>query len=191
VKKPAIFLDRDGTICDEVGYLNHLSRFRLFPCSIDAIRLINQSGRLAVAVTNQGGVAHGYFPESFVHEVHTVLGARLHEGGAKLDGIYYCPHHPQGKNPDFTASCECRKPRTGLLLRAEAELGADLARSWVVGDRYHDIELAWAVGGRGAFVRTGHGAGELQHKSAGWRRPPDLVAENILEAVERILSDPR
>jgi D-glycero-D-manno-heptose 1,7-bisphosphate phosphatase len=110
-------------------------------------------------------------------------------GGARLDALYYCPHHPLGSQPDYRQDCTCRKPKPGLLRRAEAELSVDLSRSWVIGDRYHDLELAWAVGARGAFVRTGHGAGELQHKSAGWKRPPDLLAENLLIAAEQIVHE--
>src|SRR5207342_3167078 len=92
--KPAIFMDRDGTLSHEVGYVNHLSRFRLYPYAVDAVRLINRSGFLAVVVTNQAGVARGYFPESLVHEVHGALRAALEKGGARLDGLYVCLHHP-------------------------------------------------------------------------------------------------
>jgi D-glycero-D-manno-heptose 1,7-bisphosphate phosphatase len=185
--KGAVFLDRDGTLCEEAGYLDHLSRFHLFPYAVDAVRLVNRAGLLAVVVTNQAGVAQGYFPESFIEDVHGVLRQRMSDGGARLDGIYCCPHHPRGSVTAYARDCGCRKPKPGLVERAAAELGIDLARSWVVGDRYHDVQLAWAVGARGALVRTGHGAGELQHKSAGWSRPPDLVAHHLLEAVERIL----
>jgi D-glycero-D-manno-heptose 1,7-bisphosphate phosphatase len=187
--RPAIFFDRDGTLCDEVGYLNHLSRLRIFPFAVDAIRLANRGGFLAVLVTNQAGVARGYFPEALVGEVHQHLESRLREGGARLDGIYYCPHHPTAGEPPYRQSCECRKPKAGLLRRAEAECGADLRRSYVIGDRYHDLELAWSVGARGVLVRTGYGAGELVHAAPSWSRPPDMVADHALEAVERILHE--
>ena len=185
--RPAIFLDRDGTLSDEVGYVNHLSRFRLHPFAVDAVRLVNRSGHLAVLVTNQAGVARGYFPESLIHEVHAQVRAALDAGGAHLDGIYVCPHHPTVGAPPYRQECECRKPRPGLLRRAETELGADLARSWVIGDRHADLELAWAAGARAALVKTGYGRGELAWHAAEWPRPPDLVAENVLEAVARIL----
>ncbi len=187
--RPAVFIDRDGTLCDEVGYLDHLSRFRLFPYAVDAVRLLNEAGFLAVVVTNQAGVARGYFPESFVHEVHEVLRERMAEGDARLDALYYCPHHPEAGSPPYRQSCECRKPKPGMLHRAFRELGADLRRSYVIGDRYHDVEMAWAVGARGVFVRTGHGAGELLHKSASWKRPPDRIADDLLQAVEQILHE--
>jgi D-glycero-D-manno-heptose 1,7-bisphosphate phosphatase len=187
VGRPAIFLDRDGTLSHEIGYVNHLSRFRLLPFAVDAVRLINGSGRLAVLVTNQAGVARGYFPESLIHDVHARVRASLAEGGARLDGIYVCVHHPTVGAPPYRQDCECRKPRPGLLRQAERELGADLTRSWMIGDRHGDLAVAWAAGARAALVKTGYGRGEIEWHAAEWPRPPDLVAENVLEAVERIL----
>jgi D-glycero-D-manno-heptose 1,7-bisphosphate phosphatase len=185
--RPAVFLDRDGTLAHEVGYVNHPSRFRLHPWAVDAVRMVNQAGLLAVVVTNQAGVARGYFPESVVHEVHAAMRAAMEAGGARLDAIYYCPHHPEVGEPPYRLDCTCRKPKPGLLQKAAGELGADLTRSFVVGDRHADLALAWAVGARGVLVKTGYGLGELVHLSAAWRRPPDLVAEHALDAVERIL----
>lgn len=186
--RPAIFLDRDGTLSHEIGYVNHLSRFRLLPYAVDAVRLVNGSGRLAVLVTNQAGVARGYFPESLIHDVHQKVRASMQEGGARLDGIYVCVHHPTVGVAPYRQDCDCRKPRPGLLRQAEKELGADLARSWMIGDRHGDLAVAWAAGARGALVKTGYGLGELAWHAGQWPRPPDLVAENVLEAVERILS---
>jgi len=138
-------------------------------------------------VTNQAGVARGYFPESVIHEVHAALRSAMEAGGARLDAIYFCAHHPSVGEPPYRQDCDCRKPRPGLLRRAEAELGADLGRSWVVGDRHGDLRLAWSVGARGALVKSGYGLGELAYHASSWPRPPDLVAEHLLEAVERIL----
>jgi D-glycero-D-manno-heptose 1,7-bisphosphate phosphatase len=185
--RPAVFIDRDGTLAHEVGYVNDVSRFRLFPWSIEAVRLINRSGYLAVMVTNQAGVARGYFPEPAVREVHERLQAALADGAARLDGIYYCPHHPDAGEPPYRQDCDCRKPRPGLLERAAGDLGIDLARSWVVGDRQGDLQVAWAVGARGAMVKTGYGRGELRHHAPSWTRQPDLVAEHLLEAVSLIV----
>jgi D-glycero-D-manno-heptose 1,7-bisphosphate phosphatase len=187
--RPAIFFDRDGTLSHEIGYVNHLSRFRLFPFAVDAIRTINQAGVLAVLVTNQAGVARGYFPESLIHDVHRHVRAAMDAGGARLDGIYVCVHHPTVGAPPYRQECECRKPRPGLLRQAEKELGADLARSWMIGDRHGDLAVGWAVGARAALVKTGYGRGELEWHARDWPRPPDLVAENVLEAVERILAE--
>jgi len=186
--KPAIFMDRDGTVSHEVGYLNHASRFRLFPWTVDAVRHVNRAGWLAVLVTNQAGVARGYFPESMVHEVHARLRGALEAGGARFDAIYYCPHHPSVGEAPYRMDCDCRKPRPGMLRRAEAELHADLARSWVIGDRHGDLQLAWKVGARAALVKTGYGLGEVEYEAPRWSRQPDLVAEHLLEAVERILA---
>jgi D-glycero-D-manno-heptose 1,7-bisphosphate phosphatase len=188
VSRPAIFIDRDGTLSEEVGYINHLSRFRILPFAVDAVRLVNRSRYLAVLITNQAGVARGYFPESLVTEVHRTVTDRLSAGGAKLDGIFYCPHHPSAGEPPYRQDCGCRKPKPGLLHAAAKELDIDLAQSWMVGDRHPDLEVAWAVGARGAMVRTGYGAGELTYKAPAWPRPPDLVAEHLLEAVERIVA---
>ena len=186
-KRPAIFLDRDGTLSHEVGYVNHPSRYRLYPWSVDAVRAINHAGWLAVLVTNQAGVARGYFPETVVHQVMDKLQTAVESGGAHFDAVYVCLHHPTLGEPPYRKDCECRKPRPGLLRRAEAELGADLSRSWMVGDRHGDLQVAWNVGARGALVTTGYGRGELEHLSPAWDRPPDLVAANVLEAVEQIL----
>ena len=184
----AIFIDRDGTLSEEVGYVNHLSRFRLFPFAIEAIRLVNRSPFLAVLVTNQAGVARGYFPESLVHEVHGVVVGEMKAGGARLDGIYFCPHHPSAGEPPYRQDCDCRKPRPGLLHRAADDLGIDLTRSYVIGDRLGDLELAWGVGANGVLVRTGYGRGELEQHAPAWPRPPDMVADHLLEAVVNILS---
>jgi D-glycero-D-manno-heptose 1,7-bisphosphate phosphatase len=116
-----------------------------------------------------------------------MLRTTLDAGGAHLDGLYYCPHHPTAGAPPYRQACECRKPKPGMLLRAARELSIDLDRSWVVGDRHGDLQLAWSVGARAALVKTGYGRGELDYHSAGWSRQPDLVAEHLLEAVERIL----
>ena len=187
MSRPAVFMDRDGTLSHEVGYVNHLSRFKLYSWSVDAVRLLNRSGFLAVVVTNQAGVARGYFPESVIHEVHASMSQSMAAGGAHLDAVYFCPHHPSVGEPPYRLACDCRKPKPGLLKRAEAELGVDLSRSWVVGDRLGDLKLAWAVGARGALVKSGYGLGEWKHHAPTLGRAPDLVAEQLFEAVERIV----
>ncbi len=187
--RPAVFLDRDGTLAHEVGYINHLSRFRLYPFAAATIRAINGAGWAAVVVTNQAGVARGYFPESLIASVHEEMRRGIEGGGARLDGVYYCPHHPEAGAPPFRSDCDCRKPRPGMVRRAAQELSLDLGRSWVIGDRVGDLELAWNVGARGALVKTGYGAGEIE--AGDWRRKPDLVAENAFAAVHGILGDAR
>ena len=184
----AVFIDRDGTISEEVGYVNHVSRYRVFPFAAEAVRALNEAGWLAVLVTNQAGVARGYFAEELIGEVHGVLAAELERGGARLDAVYYCPHHPSVGETPYRLDCDCRKPKPGLIRRAAQELGLDLPRCWMVGDRHSDTELARNAGVRSAFVLTGYGRGELEHQSRAWRHRPDLVAENLLEAVREIIN---
>jgi D-glycero-D-manno-heptose 1,7-bisphosphate phosphatase len=178
--RPAVFLDRDGTIAEEVGYLNHASRFRMFPWVAGALQRLNQAGFPLVVVTNQSGVGRGYFPESLVHEVNQLMTRQLSKSGAKVDAIYYCPH-------TSSENCNCRKPRTGMLERAAREHALDLQRSFVVGDRYGDIELARNVRARGILVRTGYGEGELAWHAAKWPTQPDFVAQDLAEATDWIL----
>jgi D-glycero-D-manno-heptose 1,7-bisphosphate phosphatase len=156
-RRAAVFLDRDGTINEEVGYLDRMEKLQLIPGAAEAIRLINTSGMKTVVVTNQSGVARGIFTESFVAETHARLGEMLRAEGASLDGIYYCPHHPTEGRGDYLRVCECRKPAPGLLLRAAAELHLDPARSYMVGDTLKDIEAGARAGAQGILVRTGYG----------------------------------
>ena len=142
MKRPALFIDRDGTLSEEVGYVNHPSRFRVFPYSADAIKLLNDNGWLAIVVTNQAGVARGYFAEDVIVQIHEQLRRDLENASAKLDAIYYCAHHPSVGEPPYRLDCDCRKPKTGLIDRATADFPIDLERSCMVGDRYSDIELA-------------------------------------------------
>jgi D-glycero-D-manno-heptose 1,7-bisphosphate phosphatase len=188
MKKPAIFIDRDGTISEEVGYVNHPSRFRLFPYSTDAIKLLNDNGWFAIVVTNQAGVARGYFSEDVIVQVHGVLNTEMETAGARLDAIYYCAHHPSVGEPPYRHECDCRKPKTGLIERACSDLDIDKTPSWMVGDRYSDIELARNAGLKSAFVLSGYGRGEWEYQRQSWAHQPDLVCENLLEAVKSIVS---
>jgi D-glycero-D-manno-heptose 1,7-bisphosphate phosphatase len=187
MKRPAVFIDRDGTISEEVGYVNHPSRFRLFPYSAEAIRILNESEWLAIVVTNQAGVARGYFSEDVMHQVNDQLTRDLQKQSAKLDALYYCIHHPSVGDPPYCLDCECRKPKPGLIQQAAAKFEIDLGASWMVGDRYSDIQLARNAGLRSAFVLSGYGRGEWEFQSNGWEQRPDLVCENLLEAVKSIV----
>jgi len=188
VSRAAIFLDRDGTLCEEVGYVNHLSRSRLLPGSLEAIRLINQAGLLAVVTTNQSGVARGYFSQDLVEAVHAQLLSAISSEGARLDAIYYCPHHPSEGSPPWRAVCECRKPKPGMILRAAREHDIDLAGSYVVGDSVVDIEAGAAAGLPGVLVLTGYGRGLLEHQKHRFKIEPAHAAEDLLRAVRFILS---
>jgi D-glycero-D-manno-heptose 1,7-bisphosphate phosphatase len=154
----------------------------MFPFAAEAIRRLNQAGVPVVVVTNQSGVARGYFPESLLHDVHERMKRELAQAGAHLDAVYYCPHG----NSD---ACDCRKPKPGMLHRAARELGIDLKRSFVVGDRYGDMELAFNAGAKAIFVKTGYGLGDFTWHAQAWPRQPDLITENLETAVDWILRD--
>ena len=183
----AIIMDRDGTVCDEVGYVNHVDRIRLLPGSAEAIRAANETGFQTVVVTNQAGVARGYFAESLVDEVHDRVRELLAAEGARLDGIYFCPHHPDVGAPAYRKSCACRKPLPGMLERARDEMGIDLSASYMVGDSVKDLEAGRRAGTTTVLVLTGYGKGELEHQSDGWSVRPDHVAEDLRAAVRWIL----
>jgi len=183
----AVFLDRDGTINEEMGYVNHLDRFILLPHVGQAIRLLNDHQFKTVVVTNQSGVARGYFPERLVHLTHRKMEELLRQEGASLDGIYYCPHHPDAGNPPYRQKCNCRKPATGLIEKAVTDLDIDCSKSYVVGDRGADVEFAHRIGARGILVLTGFGKGEWEYSRESWRVMPDHVARDLYEAVEWIL----
>ena len=182
----AVFIDRDGTISEEVGYINHVSRFRLFPYSAAALKQLHDNGYLAIVITNQAGVARGYFSEEMVQAIHQQMTTDLESSGARVDAIYYCAHHPSVGEPPYQLDCDCRKPKPGLLLRAARDYDIDLASSWMVGDRYSDIELAANAGVKSALVLSGYGRGEWEHQRDNWTIQPDLVAEDLLAAVNQI-----
>ena len=177
----AIFLDRDGTVSEEVGYMYDAGLYKLFPWTGDAIRRINESGFKAVLITNQSGVGRGYFPESTVHQVHDILKTELARYAAHLDAIYYCPHEP-------AADCECRKPKPGMLRQASRELDLDLANSYMIGDKYIDIETGHAAGAKTILLRTGYGTEQIAEHYASSPVQPDLIADDLLQAVEAILA---
>lgn len=176
----AVFLDRDGTVSKEVGYMYHAGLYQPFPWAGPAIRKINESGMKAVLITNQSGIGRGYFNESTVEEVHAILKAELARHHASLDAIYMCPHHPD-------AGCGCRKPNPGMLLRAHEDLDIDLSKSYMIGDKYVDIETAHRVGATSILVLTGYGR-EQREKYRSNEQQPDFVAENLMHAVDGILS---
>lgn len=186
----AVFIDRDGTISEEVGYINHPSRFRVFPYSAAAIKLLNDGGWLAIVVTNQAGVARGYFEENMIQTIHETLNQEMAATDARIDAIYYCAHHPSVGEPPYRIDCDCRKPKPGLIHRAAKEFDIDLAASWMVGDRYGDIELARNAGVNSAFVMSGYGRGEWEHQRQSWTHHPDLTANHLLEAVKLIIEEP-
>ena len=184
----AVFLDRDGTINEEMGYINHIDRFILLPRTAEAIRMINSHGFKAVVVTNQSGVARGIFPELLVKEVHRKMEDLLRAEGAHIDGVYYCPHHPDFGPPEYRKRCTCRKPATGMIERACHDLDIDLQKSYMVGDRITDIEFAHKIGAKGILVLTGFGKGEVAYGDGRWREKAHFIARDLYDAVEWIIA---
>jgi D-glycero-D-manno-heptose 1,7-bisphosphate phosphatase len=182
---PAVFLDRDGTLIEEVGYLDRPERVQLYPWAVDAIRAINRAAIPIVLITNQSGVARGFFTEAVVDEVHRHIARLLEAGGARIDAYYYCPHHRDGSVARYAVACECRKPGRGLVDRAVRELRIEPAHSFTIGDRWLDVELARNIGGRGVLVRTGYGADEERRAPVGLAA--DAVVNNLVEAASWIL----
>jgi D-glycero-D-manno-heptose 1,7-bisphosphate phosphatase len=185
--KPAVFLDRDGTIIHDVGYLSRVEDVRWFPWSIDAIRLLNRAGFLVCVTTNQGGIGLGFYGEDLVHRVHAEMAATVDAAGGRIDGFYHCPHHPVAVVEALRVECDCRKPRPGMIRQAEQQFAIDLARSFVVGDKIADVGLATNVGARGLLVKTGYGHAELE-RHGGDIPGAAFVADTVFEAVSWILT---
>jgi D-glycero-D-manno-heptose 1,7-bisphosphate phosphatase len=183
--RPAVFLDRDGTINEDVGYLSALSHLTLYPWAIDAIRLLNRAGYLVVIVTNQGGIARGVIAADFVPALHREIDRRIVAAGARVDGWYYCPHHPEALIADLRAECECRKPAPGMARRAARDLGVDLPRSWMIGDKWGDIQFGQAVSARSILVRTGWGQLEEEVRPAG--QSVEAICDTLADAVSYLL----
>jgi D-glycero-D-manno-heptose 1,7-bisphosphate phosphatase len=182
-KQVAVFLDRDGTINEEVGYLKSLDELSIFPFTASAVGMIHGAGMKAVVVSNQSGVARGFFNEDFVETVHEKINAILSEEGAFIDRFYYCPHHPTEGTGRYLRDCHCRKPKVGMLLQASEELGIDLSRSYMVGDTERDMEAARNAGVTGVLVRTGYG------REVGETEGATYAARDLLDAVNWILKD--
>lgn len=179
----AVFLDRDGTLNVEVNYLHRVADLALIPGAAQAIQLLNEAAYLAIVVTNQAGIARGYFDEQAVRVLHEHLTSELASAGARVDGLYLCPHHP-----DFTGPCACRKPQPGMLRQAAVEHSIDLNQSWLIGDTLSDIAAGHAVGCRTVLVRTGYGAqaeGQLGMNAV----QPEVVVDDVLNAVRYILAE--
>lgn len=177
--RPAVFLDRDGTVIVEGEYISDPEQVRLIPGALGALLRLQEAGFALVLVTNQSGIARGFFTEEEYHQVAWRLETLLSEGGVTLDGTRFCPHHP-----DLTGPCICRKPAPGMFEEATASLGLDPTHSFFIGDRVRDILPALALGGRGILVRTGYGRGEEEGLL-----PEFDVVDDLHAAAVRILGE--
>ncbi|WP_298036982.1 D-glycero-beta-D-manno-heptose 1,7-bisphosphate 7-phosphatase [uncultured Desulfuromonas sp.] len=176
-RRPAVFLDRDGTINVEKSYLHRVEDFEFIPAAAAAIRRLNEAGFLVIVVTNQSGVARGYYGLDDVDALHRHLQGELGKVGAFIDAFYVCPHHPSEGVGAFGIDCSCRKGRPGMLLRAAEDHHIDLARSFMVGDKAADVEAGLRAGCRSLLVLTGYGKSEAELASAlGGRPVADLAA---------------
>ena len=187
-QKAAVFLDRDGTIIEEVGYLDNIAQLKLIPGAARAIGLFNKAGIPVIMITNQSGVARGYFSESLVQNLHQRLLEILAAESAYLDAIYYCPHHPTAGKPPYRRKCNCRKPNPGMVEQAIEDLHLGKRRFFVVGDKNVDMELAGRTGAEGILVLTGHGREEKKQPAGTGKKQPAYIATDLLQAAEWILS---
>lgn len=188
---PAAFLDRDGTIIEDLGYLGNPEQIQFIPGAHDALRALQASGYRLIVVTNQSGVARGLITEADVRRVNQRLRELLADAGIALDGIYYCPHHPDAGSPEYRSACPSRKPGPGMIERAQQEFGLDLGRSVIIGDHSSDAEVARHFPGmRSVLLLTGHGPGQYEKVKAGAVPAPDHVAADLASAVAWFLQGP-
>ena len=187
MSRPAVFLDRDGTMIEDSGYLNRVEDIAPFPWMVDAIRALNRAELPVVVVTNQSGIARGMLTEERLAEIHARIDDLLRAGGASVAAYYYCPHHPDGTVARFSKVCDCRKPAGGLVARAVADLDLDVARSFVVGDKWIDVALARTIGAKGVLVRTGYGTNEEKHPAPGIAA--DAIVDNLAAAASWVIRE--
>jgi D-glycero-D-manno-heptose 1,7-bisphosphate phosphatase len=182
MSRPAVFLDRDGTILEECGYLDRLDRLTLFPWTADALRLLNRAGFATVVITNQSAVARGLIEEDFVHAVHREIDRRLEGTGGRIDRYYYCPHFAESKIERYRLECGCRKPAPGMIQQACREMDLDPSRSVMVGDRWLDVVCGRGAGTGAILVRSGPDRAEAPEGVHA-----DAILNNLMEAVAWIL----
>ena len=179
-KNKACFLDRDGVLIEEKNYLSSPADVTIFPETIQALRILRKNDFKIIVITNQGGVAKGYYKEESILDVHKEIDRQLAKVKLKIDKYYYCPHHPEGTVKRYSIACKCRKPSPGLILDAVKEFGIELNKSFLIGDKVSDIEAAQNAGCLAILVKTGHGRDHISKTIT----KNIIVAENILEAVK-------
>jgi D,D-heptose 1,7-bisphosphate phosphatase len=184
----AVFMDRDGTINEEVGYLDNIDKLVVYPQAFAAIRKINENGMKTVVITNQSGVARGIFTEDLVVEVHRRIQDALKQMGAHIDAFFYCPHHPSAGEPPYRQLCACRKPEAGMIIAAAKEMDIDLQQSYMIGDTLKDMEAGVNAGAKVVLVRTGYGRDQEKELACSPVRPA-YIADDILAAVDWIVKE--
>ncbi len=184
--KSAVFLDRDGTINIEVNYLSSLADLQLIDGAAEGIAMLNRAGIPVAVITNQSGVARGFFSQDFVNKVHMEMAALLDRKGARVDAWYFCPHHPDAGVPPLRKACNCRKPGTALLEQAAKDLAIDVKKSYLVGDSITDMETAWRAGSHSILVLTGHGQNTLARLSGQLKKRIDHIATDLRDACKWI-----
>lgn len=176
--KKAIFLDRDGTICEDVNYLSSPDELKIFPFAAEAVRLLNENNFLVILITNQSGIARGFFDENTLQEIHGKLISELAGQNAKLDAIYFCPHNSDD-------NCACRKPKKGMIEQAAKDFSIDLGTSWMIGDKAIDVETGFNAKTKTALVLTGYGRKDFEEI----KKKPNIAAENLLDAAKKIIEN--
>ena len=183
-RSPALFVDRDGTIIEDCHYLSNPSGVQLLPRAAEGLAVARRKGYKIVIVSNQSGVARGYFPLEAVHQTHQRMKELLEAEGAGPDRIYFCPHFEAGVDQEFALPCSCRKPKAGMAEQAAIDLSLDLRRSTVIGDKLDDLRLGAVIGAVSIGVRTGHGEKDQPSLAGFWRSPRARLADDLYSAVQ-------
>ena len=186
---PTVFIDRDGTINFDAGYINHPDSFVMYPFAPQAIRMLNIHGFLTIIITNQSGLARGFFTEEVLNNIHSKMYDIFQKNGAKIDKLYYCPHDPNAKIEKYKQKCNCRKPMTGMIEQAFSEMPINKSRTYFIGDKYSDIQTGYKSGCKTIMVKTGYGNGETLYSLNKWEIKPDSICDNLLDAVKIILAN--
>ena len=187
--QPTVFLDRDGTINFDAGYINHIDSFQIYPFAAEAIRLLNLHNFLVVIITNQSGIGRGFFDVDTLNLLHEKMYHELAVQGAKIDGLYFCPHDTSSKDERYKVDCDCRKPKAGMLITAMNDLPIDKNKLFFIGDKESDITAGKTVNAKTYLVETGYGKGSVQNDIHKFKVKPDIITENILTATIDILTN--
>jgi D-glycero-D-manno-heptose 1,7-bisphosphate phosphatase len=187
-KRRAVFLDRDGTINEDVGYPSRIDQVRIYPYAFEALRKIKHAGFAAVVVTNQSGIGRGYLTEADLAAIHRHIAAEFAARAVRIDAFYYCPHYEFSDLPGYGGLCACRKPEPEMGRRAAADLALDLENSYMIGDKVEDVRFGLAIGAKPVLVRTGYGA-ESERRLPELGITPAAVADDLRTAVDWVLAD--